>query len=284
MRLSVMPRISVVTPSFNQGHFLEATIRSVLDQGYPRLEYIIMDGGSTDNSVEIIKKYQDRVAFWVSAPDGGQSNAINQGFARATGEVLAWLNSDDLYLPGALEAVAEFFQNHPGIDCVIGDQDTIDPKGQHLCTVKNIPFSFRRTLYGGAMVPQPSTFFTRRAYEAAGPLDTGLHYQMDYEFFLRMASRGVRFGILPRPLAAFRLHRASKTISEYHHKVQQANFVIRKRFSRLRLGDERLTALAFQTLRWLFRLETYLIRALTRGDLIPFRATYARRVKLGEAR
>jgi hypothetical protein len=204
--------------------------------------------------------------------------------ARATGEILAWLNSDDLYLPGALQAVADYFQRHPDIGCVIGDQEIIDPKGRHLCTVKNIPFSFRRTLYGGAMVPQPATFFTRVAYEATGPLDTGLHYQMDYEFFLRMASRGIKFGILPRPLAAFRLHRASKTISGYYHQVQQVNLAIRKRFSRLRFSDERLTVLSFQALRWLFRLETYAIRAWSRGDFLPFRATYARRVKLREAR
>lgn len=284
MPLSATPVISIVTPSYNQGRFLEATIRSVLDQGYANLEYIIMDGGSTDNSVEIIKKYQDRLAYWVSAPDEGQSDAINKGFARATGQILAWLNSDDLYLPGAFRAVVAFFQNHPEIAGVIGDQETIDPDGHHLCTVKNIPFSFRRTLYGGAMVPQPATFFTRKAYEITGPLDTGLQYQMDYEFFLRMASRGIRFGILPRPLAAFRLHRAGKTISEYYHKFQREKFLTQKRFSRLPLKDERLTALTFKVLRFMFRLETYAIRMVTRGDFIPFRATYARKVKVGGAR
>lgn len=183
-------------------------------------------------------------------------------------------------MPGALRAVAEFFSAHPEIDCVIGDQETVDQDGKYLCTVKNTPFNFRRTLYGGAMVPQPSTFFTRKALEVTGPLDLGLNYQMDYEFFLRMAYRGIKFGILPQPLASFRFHALSKTISEYHTKVHRANMDIRKRYSRLKLRSGSQTETLFKMLRWMHRLETYLIRMATRRDFIPFRGTYARKVKL----
>jgi len=274
------PKVSIITPSYNQGQFLEETILSVLNQDYPNLEYIIIDGGSTDNSVEIIKKYQDRIAYWVSEPDKGQSDAINKGFRIATGDILAWLNSDDLYLPGAISAAVSYMQDRHDVSCIIGDQETIGPEGEYLCTVKNIPFNFCRTLYGGSMIPQPSTFFTRKALDIAGYLDTSLQYQMDYDFFLRMAYKGIRFGIIERPLAAFRLHHMSKTVSEYSNKVKQANYIVRQRFSKLWLGNAQLTQILFESLKWIFKCETYLIRIITRKDFVPFRGTYARIFKL----
>jgi len=271
------PRVSIVTPSYNQGRFLEETILSVLNQDYPNLEYIVMDGGSTDNSVEIIKKYEDRLAYWVSEPDKGQSDAINKGFSVATGEIFAWLNSDDMYLPAAIPSVVSFFQAHPGIGCVIGDMAIIGPDSECLFVRKSIPFKLRRTLYAGWIVPQPATFFTRGAFERTGKLDTELQYQMDYEFFLRMALTGVRFGNIRRPLAAFRLHKSSKTVSEYNTKVDQVNYVIRRRYSTLWLGNDRLTYAGFKALKWLYRLEAFLMRATTRGDFVPFRGSYVRR-------
>lgn len=255
---------------------------SVLNQDYPNVEYVIMDGGSNDGSVEIIKKYKDRLAYWVSEPDKGQSDAINKGFSRATGEILSWLNSDDLLFPGALDSVVSFFHQHPDVGCVIGDQEVIDSEGKYLCTVKNIPFHFRRTLYGGAMVPQPSAFFTRKALQATGSLDVGLHYNMDYELFLRMASKGIKFDIIKKPLSAFRLHKASKTVTEYYDKLKKDNFQVRKRYSTLRFGNDRLTYLTFGILKWFYRGEAFLNRVITRGDFIPFKATFARRTRVND--
>jgi glycosyltransferase involved in cell wall biosynthesis len=209
------PRITVVTPSYNQGHFLEQTIQSALSQDYPNLEYLVIDGGSTDNSVEIITKYADRISYWASEKDKGQSDAINKGFRRATGDVLAWLNSDDLYCPGALARVAQFFQEHPECGAVIGDQESIDKDGRVIDLKKAVPVTFRRILYSACAVPQPSTFFTRRAWEITGDVDTALHYVLDYDYFLRMQARGIRFGLIKSPLARFRLHADSKTVSEY---------------------------------------------------------------------
>lgn len=274
------PKVSIVTPSYNQGQFLEQTILSVLNQDYPNLEYIIVDGGSTDNSIEIIKIYEERLAYWISEPDKGQSDAINKGFLRATGEILSWLNSDDLLLPGAINSVVSFFNEHPDIGCVIGDQEVIDSDGKYLCTVKNIPFKFRRTLYGGSMVPQPSTFFTKNALDVTGKLNIDLHYNMDYEFFLRMAYKGIKFDNIKKPLSAFRLHKSSKTVSEYYNRVKQDNFKVRKRYSKLRLGNDSLTYITFGILKWFYRLEAFLIRVIIRRDFIPFKATYARRAKI----
>src|SRR5512139_1414374 len=121
-----LPLVSIITPSYNQARFLETTIRSVLDQDYPNLEYLIVDGGSTDGSREIIQRYSDRLAWWVSERDQGQTDAINKGFARARGEILAWLNSDDTYLPGAIQGAVDFLQDHPGVGMVYGDANLID--------------------------------------------------------------------------------------------------------------------------------------------------------------
>ncbi|NVO00781.1 MAG: glycosyltransferase, partial [Geobacteraceae bacterium] len=130
--MTAPPKITIVTPSYNQGRFLEKTILSVLDQGYPNLEYIVIDGGSTDESVEIIKKYADRLTYWVSEPDRGQSHAINKGFERATGEIFGWLNSDDWYHPGALQAVAEAFAANPDVGAVVGAGEMVDEEGKQL--------------------------------------------------------------------------------------------------------------------------------------------------------
>ena len=126
------PKISIITPSYNQGQFLEQTILSILSQDYPNLEYIIMDGGSSDNSVEIIRKHEDNLTYWVSEPDKGQSDAINKGFQRATGDILTWLNSDDYYLPGTLHTVAEYFTQHPDVECIYGDLQVVASNGDLL--------------------------------------------------------------------------------------------------------------------------------------------------------
>jgi glycosyltransferase involved in cell wall biosynthesis len=267
------PRINITTPSFNQGNFLEQTIQSVLDQAYPNLEYIIIDGGSADGSVDIIRKYEKKLSYWVSEKDKGQSDAINKGFRRASGEILAWLNSDDCYLPGTLERVADFFSSHPAVDLVYGDLLLIDSSGKTLGIRKVVPYNYTLALYGLSAVPQPSAFFRRRALDVVGLLDEELHYQMDIEFFLRFGKRGLNIKHLPVPLAMFRLHAQSKTVSEYHGKVRQANRrILEKMLGRTIAEGE---TWKFQMLRLMARFIIYLQRAVLRFDFLPFRAKRA---------
>lgn len=215
--MTALPTISIVTPSYNQGAFLERTIRSVLEQDYPALEYRVMDGGSTDESVEIIRRYEDRLAEWVSEKDDGQADAIAKGFGRSTGEIQAWLNSDDVYLPGALRAVGEFFAAHPEVDFVYGDLLFIDPDDRPL-VVDVLPEYSWEDLRRVCMIPQPASFWRRSAADRVGGIDPRFQFTMDYDFFLRFgeaSERGEVGGIahLPRLLAGFRWHAEAKSSS-----------------------------------------------------------------------
>ncbi len=214
------PRISVVTPSYNQGQFIEATIRSVLLQGYPNLEYIVIDGGSTDESVEIIHRYAPWLAFWVSEPDRGQANAINKGFACATGEILAWLNSDDLYHPEALRSVGEAARANLQGMLFYGDSTLIDADAATLGGKSLTQFSLKRLLKGQNM-SQPATFWRRCVLERLGGLDETLHYGLDFEFFLRIWSHYTLkekldhpFVHIPRVLASTRRWEGTKSLSQ----------------------------------------------------------------------
>ena len=215
------PRISVVTPSYNQAEYLEQTIESILGQDYPNLEYIIIDGGSDDGTASIIDKYRDRLAYVVSEPDGGQSNAINKGFARATGDILAWLNSDDVYLPGALKSVADAFDKHPEASVIYGDVDIIDARGRVLKRRRDIPFDFDMTLFGVSAIMQPEVFLRRYVYEAVGGVDESFHMQMDKEWWLRISKAGFRFVHIPVRVAALRWHSVSKSISQGRKNVSE---------------------------------------------------------------
>lgn len=206
------PRISIVTPSFNQGEFIEETIRSVLLQGYPDLEYIIIDGGSTDKSVEIVKKYEPWLSYWVSEPDRGQSDAINKGWKQCTGEIVAYLNSDDVYTPSAIsEAVSTFFRG-PEYAVVHGLTTIID---EYSDTGKlfGSPFDLISSLNGcNNPVAQPSAFIRRKFIDEVGLMDIKLHRAMDYDLWLRLGIK-YPFYFVPRAWSKSRHHSESKTLT-----------------------------------------------------------------------
>lgn len=189
--LSEVPKISVVTPSFNQAEYLEETIKSVLGQGYSNLEYIIIDGGSTDGSVEIIERYSEHLAYWISELDGGQTDALIKGFEKSSGEIMAWLNSDDLYEPGALFEVAEAFARNPEWQVVYGDSYWMDAESQPTRPKKEIGFNRFIWLYDHNYLPQPSTFWRRGIYERVGGLDPQWDLVMDADLWIRFAEHTV---------------------------------------------------------------------------------------------
>lgn len=210
-----LPRITLVTPSFNQGRFIEQTIDSILSQNYPNLEYIVVDGGSSDGSVDVIRRYERHLTWWVSEADGGQTDAISKGFSRSSGLLLNWLNSDDLLRPGALMAVAECSMA-TGADLIVGEDlaFTTDP-AQPCAHFQPAGHSFPDCLRfwdGQFRYHQPCTFFSRRALLAAGGLDSSLHYVMDYDLYCRLlALPECRVEFLSLPLSSFRLHADAKT-------------------------------------------------------------------------
>lgn len=209
---SPWPRVSIVTPSYNQAPFIEETIRSVLLQGYPDLEYIIIDGGSTDGSVEIIRQYEAWLAYWVSEPDEGQSDALQKGFQRATGSIVAWLNSDDWYLSGILpERVTELVYD-PELVLVYGDCHRVDEAGERINTWRAGPLTAANLLMDGNQIPQQSTFIRAVALSAVGGIDRCLHYVMDFALWLRLSLVG-NLKYVPGPVANFRKHRGSKGVA-----------------------------------------------------------------------
>lgn len=218
-----LPLISIVTPSFNQAQFLERTIRSVLDQNYPRLEYIIMDGGSKDASVEIIKRYASRLTYWVSQKDRGQSDAINQGFARSTGEILTWLNSDDYLMPGALAAVAESFERHPNAGAWVGDCQFVTPLTgeKELLRAGALDLDTLGTRWREVFFGQPSCFFSAEAWRNCGPLDENLHFSMDLDLWLKMLKR-FDFVRVPSLLSSATLHADAKTVAQRYRSAAQS--------------------------------------------------------------
>ena len=205
-------RISVVTPSLNQGRYLEECLQSVLGQGYPDLEYLVMDGGSTDESVEVIERHDRELAFWVSEPDGGQAAAINRGFEKATGDILCWLNSDDMHLPGTIAWVAGHLRRGEP-DLVFGDCVHIDERTGRVHGTDVAARHAMSDLRLHDYLVQPATFWTRDAWERVGPLDETLHFAFDWDWFIRAEAAGVKFTPLLRPLAVYRIHAQHKTAS-----------------------------------------------------------------------
>lgn len=228
--LAPVPRITIVTPSYNQASFLENTLRSVLGQKYPHLEYIVQDGASTDGSVEILSRYRHRLAYVDSRPDRGQAQALNRGFARSTGEIMAYLNADDLLLPGALLYVAAFFQQHPEVDVVYGHRIVIDAQGREVGRWV-LPPHDDQVVYWADYIPQETMFWRRRIWErVGGGFDETLQFAIDWDLILRFAQAGARMVRLPRFLGAFRVHAAQKTSAQWATVGRREVAKLRRRY------------------------------------------------------
>ncbi len=240
-----LPRITLVTPSLNQGEYLAETLDSVLSQGYPNLEYIVIDGGSSDASVEILQRYSRHLRYWVSEPDRGQSDALIKGFSRATGELMNWINADDLLRPGSLQAVADAWVAEPA-DLIVGEDiqftASVDQPVGHFKPAGYTHPGCLRFWDGKFRYHQPPCFFSRRAYVDCGGLRRDLHYVMDYDLYCRMlAVPAVRVVYLDRVLSAFRLHPAAKTSRAKARFLAEQRSVSRPRWpSDWNIGDEQL--------------------------------------------
>lgn len=227
----MLPTISIVTPSFNQGAFIEEALLSVKEQNYPSVEHIVLDGASTDNTVDILRRYSEKPGwkhlYWNSERDAGQSDALNKGFRMATGNIVGWLNSDDRYRPGCFARVAQEFARHQNADVIYGDYTWMNEKGRIKRVRREIDFnhfilSYHHVLY----IATVSTFFGRRVFDQGNLLDPDLQYAMDFEFFLRLADKGYHFYHVPSVLADFRWHPQSKSSAHSNRQKAEQNSVL----------------------------------------------------------
>jgi len=224
-----LPKISIVIPSFNQGKFIEQTLKSVIDQSYPNLELILVDGGSTDNTLDIIKKYEKYFTWWVSEPDTGQTAAINKGFEKSSGEIMAWLNSDDLMISGVLRLVADYFANNPDVQVVYGNRILINEDGLEVGRW-TLPNHSDRVLKWIDFVPQETLYWSREAWNRTGSkLDEKFQFAMDWDFLLRLSAIKIKMHHLPLFLGMFRIHRHQKTSSQMSTVGQKEIQLIRYR-------------------------------------------------------
>ncbi len=231
------PKISIVTPSFNQARFLEQTICSVIDQQYPNLEYIIMDGGSTDGSVDIIKKYSHRLTYWESNKDNGQADAVYRGFEKATGEILCWINSDDFLLKGALTHVAEMFRRFPETQWLIGGCVIVRESGKPITKFFGSSPTFESLLCAGMQFYQMSCFWKRDTFFRVGGFDRSLQFCFDYDMFLRLSQLGSP-AVSHRMLSAYRVHGESKSSNIWKTIGAKEKELLHQRFGIERYSTE----------------------------------------------
>ncbi|MGH9502875.1 MAG: glycosyltransferase family 2 protein [Terriglobales bacterium] len=239
--MSTIPQISIITPSFNQATYIEETLRSVRNQECPSLEHIVVDGASTDGTVKILQRYSSMQGWqhlrWISEPDSGQCDALNKGFRMAKGNIIGWLNSDDRYEPHCFSQALKALETNQVVDFVYGDYVIIDETGKQLILKKEIDFDWDIMLCGLNYIAQPNVFFRRRIFDTLGYLNDSLHYVMDYEFWLRAASRGFRFQHIPSPFAACRWHLDAKTVSRNPRIYEELRSVREQYWNKRRFGN-----------------------------------------------
>jgi len=229
------PKISIIMPSYNQGQFIEESIQSVINQNYPNLEFIIIDGDSNDNTVEIIKKYQNDITFWVSEKDNGQTHAINKGFKIATGDIITWLCSDDTYLSETLLTVGKHFRKNNSADFVYGNARAVNINGETIKEIRCLKFNILSFLARVNTIPQPASFYRKKILDTVGYLDESLYLGMDYDFFAKISLHGFKIQFLNKTLATYRYHANSKTVlgldaTNEHNETMNA---LRKKYIRL---------------------------------------------------
>jgi len=261
-RDSSWPKISIVTPSYNQVNFIERTILSVLNQNYPNFEYIIIDGGSNDGSIEIIKKYEKYLTYWISEKDNGQADAINKGLRRTKGKIVAYLNSDDIYCQGTFVKVANYFCKYPNRDIIYGDYLIIDSQDNVIKCKKEIAFDYNILLYCFSYIPQPTVFFKREIFEKIGLFDTQLNCTMDFDYWVRV-SRKNKIYYIPESLAAYRIHGSSKTWTQ-RSAFREENLLIRKRYTKRYPKSLKMDRLYFKFLNIIYRMKRIYMK-LIRG-------------------
>ena len=233
-----LPLVSIVTPSYNTGAFIQETILSVKKQTYPRIEHIIIDGGSTDNTLDVIKEYKGTYNMhWVSEPDNGQSDAINKGWRMAKGEILGWLNGDDTYMPWAVETVVKFLNDHPDVGMVYGDCNTVNERNKLVQRCKAKKFNLKEMLCRGNTLPQPAAFLRREVLDEVGYLDTNLHFAMDFDLWIRI---GLEFKVehISQFLANFRRCSGTKSMDEAYKFAPELLYILDKIFADPRLPEE----------------------------------------------
>jgi glycosyltransferase involved in cell wall biosynthesis len=230
-------KLTIITPSYNQGRFLEETILSVLKQGYEPLEYIVIDGGSTDESVSIIKKYEHHLTYWESEKDRGQVHAVNKGLEKATGDIFAFLNSDDLYLPGTFAAVMNHFEQHPESEWVCGDAIMFGEGHETRVIRAQVPQSAAHCLCWAYKAPQPANFWKREILKEG--FQERWQYDFDHDMYVRLLLNGHKCEYLPLPVAAYRLHEVSKTVAEGHRLIEEFDEIAEFYEPKLQGSDQR---------------------------------------------
>jgi glycosyltransferase involved in cell wall biosynthesis len=248
--MSVPMRITVVTPSYNMGKYLEDAILSIVSQAGVDLEFFVFDGGSRDNSRAIIKKYKDKISYWISQPDGGQAAVVKRGLEMASGDIFAWANADDKYLPGTVQFVSDVFSTHPEVDILFGGWNFTGSDGAAIDTRWLKGFTLRKFHKGSLVPPQPAVFLRTEAVRKAGGISAEMRHAMDYDLYVRIAREGNVF-VTERVLGDFRLHRNSKTQSEKGDQFRELREARAKYF-----GDQ---ATLLEKVNWkLFDVSVYL--------------------------